>query len=213
MAYCKFCGMDSKDPAKCEWCGKPLGQGVSTPRAPSPPPPDARPTTWEIVEREEAEDRRSRLMFFLVCGGLVVFSAVVISVRASLFPWVILGSLFAAGMLLGALRVIPAFEDEWTEVGIPFVLALIFPAFFVCLGYLAYGFISRSMNYPIIWLLSVYLIVLTFLEIVTIIALSSSAGGVSMDALWKLRGVEILSLITVLFGWIASGSVRPRHKF
>jgi len=201
MAYCKWCGMESKDPWKCEWCGRPL---ASAPRRQTP---GVRPvkTAQEVVEEKEEESRTSRRAFFISCAVLAVVASGLILWRYPLYPWVTIGSLFAAGIMLGYLDVIPPFEDGLVNAGIPLVLAFFFPAFFVCLGYVVYGLIMREMNFTIIWLLGVYLGLLTVLQIVTFIALPDPVPAMT----WvTFRGVELLSLAAAILGWIGSGSLR-----
>ena len=200
MAYCKFCGMDSKKPDKCEWCGRELV------RQPSPAkPPDPVQITAQLVEQEEEAGRKSRVAFYISSIVLLVIGAVVMAIRKELYPYVIIGGLFISGMLLGYFRIIPAFDDEWVEMGIPLALLLVLPAIIVCGGYIAYGLIYRSMDLTVVWLVGTFVVMLTALEIVTIL---SMINGVPTSFIWMIHGIEFISLAAIIMGWIVSGSFR-----
>ena len=89
-------------------------------------------------------------------------------------------------------------------------LILFLPAFIVCAGYIAYGLIYRSMDLTIVWLLGTYVIMVTALELVSILAMTK--GGVPESFLWKIHGVEFLGLPAAVFGWIVSSSLRPLSR-
>ena len=199
MTYCRFCGMESSKPDRCEWCGRELAQ------PPPAKPPEIVPTTAGRVEMMEEEGRKSRVAFYITNVVLLVLATAVVAIRKELYPLVIIGGLFVSGLLLGYFRIIPSFDNEWVEMGVPLLLILFLPAIIVFAGYMAYGLIYRSMDLTVVWLLGTYVAMLTALEIVTILAMTS---GVPVSFMWKIRGVEFLSLAAVIFGWIASGSFR-----
>lgn len=198
MAYCKFCGMESKTADKCEWCGRSLAMPAAKPR-------EITPTTADIVEKAEEEERKSRVAFYISNIALLVLAAILIAVKKELYPLVIIGGLFISGVLIGYLGVIPSFEDEWLDVGIPVGLIFFLPAFVVCAGYIAYGLIYRSMDLTIVWLLGTYVVMVTALEAVTILVM---IGGVPAGFILTIHGVEFLGLVAMVFGWISSGSLR-----
>jgi len=194
MAYCKHCGMESTDPAKCQWCGRPLSPAVSDPR--SAPPPVR--TTMDIVEEEEEKLRAGRISFLVAGSVLLIAASCVIAWRPHFFPWVIIGAAFLVGRMLVRNRVIEPFEDGWVLVGLLFVGVIFVPAFFVCLGYIAYGLICRNLDPTVVWLLGAYVVAVTVLEVVTILAFSQ---GVPLSAALQLYGVEKLSFLALAFGW------------
>lgn len=190
--------MESKTKGKCEWCGRNLA-------VPAAKPHEITPTAAKIVERAEEEERKSRVAFYISNIALLVLAAILIAVKKELYPLVIIGGLFISGVLISYLGVIPSFEDEWLDVGIPFGLILFLPAFVVCAGYIAYGLMYRSMDLTIVWLLGTYVVMVTALEAVTILAV---IGGVPASFVWMIHGVEFLGLAAFIFGWICSGSLR-----
>jgi hypothetical protein len=196
MAYCKFCGMESKRPDKCDWCGRSL--------APEPGrPPEIVPTTAQRIQEEEEAGRKSRATFYISNIVLLVIAAIILVINKGLYPVVILGGLFISGFLMGYLRVIPSFEGEWLEIGIPFILIFFLPAFFVCLGYIAYGLIYRSMDFTVIWLLGTYVVMLTALEAIIFIAY---AKGLPPMFFLKIHGSEVLGFAAIGVGWISASS-------
>lgn len=204
MAYCKHCGMDSPDPDKCQWCGRPLVPAA--PAAPDPRLPPPRPSTWELVEEEEERLRQGRIRFIISCSAMLILAAFIITWKWWLYPWITIGGLFAAGMMLGGFGVIESSFEEWQDFLVPGLLLLFFPAVVVCIGFIAYGLINRHMNFSVVWLLGVYVIALTVLEGATFLGFMIHD---QMIALWRLRGVEILGLVTIILGWMCSGAVRP----
>lgn len=117
-----------------------------------------------------------------------------------------IGSHLTAGILIGAFGIIPPFEDEWWEMGLPLILVIVFPAFLVFLGYLAYGLITRELDLTVVWLLGTYFAVLLGLYLCILVAAPSNVPAIM---LWYLRGAEILSLGAIGAGWIASSAFRP----
>jgi len=204
MAYCKWCGMESSGPAKCSWCGR----AIAATGPPKPAPSMARPAA-EVVEEVEQTGRRALVVFFGCCGAMVVLACVLIFWRYSLYPAVTIGSLFVAGIMLGAFGVVPPFEDEWVELGVPLLFLLIFPAFFVYLGYLIYGLVTREMNLTVVWLLSVYFAMLLVLQVVTIVA---APPRIHAGFYLKFHAVEFLGLVGIGFGWISSSWFCPLSK-
>ena len=209
MAFCKHCGMDSPDPAKCQWCGRALVPAPPVPAAPDSRLPPLRPSTWELVEQEEENARKGRIGFIISCSAMLFLAAYVIAWEWWLYPWITIGGLFAAGMMLGGFGVIESSFDEWQDFLVPGLLLLFFPSAIVCIGYVAYGLINRDVNFTVVWLLGVYVIALTVLEAATFLGFAIHD---QMIVLWRLRGVEILGMLTIILGWICSGAVRPIHR-
>lgn len=204
MVYCKWCGMESSDPAKCSWCGRALVQA-----APAQPAPSMVRSAGEVAEVAEEAGCRTRLKFFICCGALILLASFLIFWRYPLYPVLTLGSLFVAGVMLGTFGVVPPFEDEWVEIGVPLLLLLIFPALLVYLGYLIYGLVTREMDLTIVWLLSVYFGMLVILQVVTIIA---APALIPASLYWRFHAVEFLGLAAIGFGWISSSWFRSLAK-
>jgi len=202
MTYCRFCGMESKKPDKCEWCGRAL---VQQPVQPPVRPPEPVRTTAQLVEEEEEAGRKSRVAFYITNIALLVLAAIILLIRKDLYPLVIIGGLFISGILIGYFQVIPPFDQEWVEVGVPLGLLLFFPAIIICAGYIAYGLIFRSMNLNIVWLLGTYLVMIAALETVTVLVMIKGAPA---SFFWKIHSVEFLGLAAIMFGWICSGLLR-----
>lgn len=200
MAYCKYCGMESADQEKCEWCGRAL---TGAPARPAQPHAPLVRTTQDVIEELDEAARKSRGAFFVSCAVLTLVAASLILLFHWLWPWVTVGCLFAAGFMLGHYGIIPPFEDDWVDVSIPFVLIVFLPAFFVLLGYVAYGMINRDMNFTLVWLMGVFLGVVTILEVSTFIAVHSGAPS---NILLKMSVVEGLGFGAAAAGWILSNS-------
>lgn len=209
MAYCKHCGMDSPDPDKCQWCGRSLVPAPPPPAAPDSRLPPLRPSTWELVEQEEENARKGRTGFIISCCAMLILAACIIACKWWLYPWITIGGLFAAGMMLGGFGVIPSSFDEWQDFLVPGLLLVFFPAAIVCIGYVAYGLINRDVNFTVVWLLGVYVVALTVMEGATFLGFAIHD---QLIALWRLRGVEILGMLMIILGWICSGAVRPVNR-
>ena len=202
MAYCKWCGMDSRDARRCEWCGKDLNAPVQT------APPPAR----DYVAAFEEENRGLRVAFYISSVALILVASALLGWRPSLYPWVALSMLFIAGILLGALRILPPLEEEWHEFIVPIILLLFFPTFLVYVGYLTYGLMTKNMDLTTVWLLSVYFAMLMLIDIAFVIVVTLGSGTVPMSMLLQVRGVEVLGLVAIVLGWGASSMFRPMNK-
>lgn len=204
MAYCKFCGIESKTADFCELCRRPLPPVPVTPVA--PPPPQAVEDKLEAIEEKEQGARRA---FFIACGALILVASILILLCYRIFPWVIVGALFAAGMLPARFRIIQPFESAWVEFGILFVLVVTVPGFFLFLGYVIYGLITKNLDEDLAWLLGVYVGVLTILEITAFIAFPDRVPN---GTLIVFRAVEVLGFAAAFGGWIVDSSLGPMDR-
>ncbi|GEM_PF-7089702 len=103
MVYCKWCGMESRNDRKCEWCARDL-----SPPAQSDPQAQAAPLpVVDYVADFEEENRRQRIVFYVACSLLTVLACGLVAWRHTLYPTVSQSSLLIAGILLGALRILP----------------------------------------------------------------------------------------------------------
>lgn len=204
MAYCKWCGMDSRDARKCEWCGKDLNAP-----APSAPPP-----ARDYVADFEEENRGLRVAFYIGAVALILVASALVGWRFLLLPYVILGALFTAGILLGALRILPPIEDEWHEFVIPAILILVLGPEIAFVGYLVYGLLTKAMDLTVVWLLSVYFAVFLLIQIIAVVLLALGFGPetVSFTFFLHMRGASVLGLVSIVFGWGASSMLRPMNK-
>ena len=204
MAYCKYCGIDSKDSVNCEWCKRPL---PPVPTAPAVPPPPTIPE--DRLGKIEQEGRKALGAFFTFSGTLIVLGACLILWRYQLYPSVTIASLFVTGILLAHFDIIPTFEDDWADIGIPLLFLLFFPAWLVFLGYLGYGLATRQMNLTVVWLLGTYFGALLVLQLVTIAVIPDRIS----TATWlKFRATEFLGLCAIFFGWVSSSWFRPLNR-
>jgi len=213
MTYCKHCGMESKDPKRCEWCGKDL---TVTPTAQIPEVK----TTEVIIEEEEERGREARTAFFIVVGCMVAVAAGLIIWRLALYPSVTLATLFVAGILVAAMGILPTFEDEWLEVAGAIVLRVALPGplgILAYIGYVIWARIRQTVDDRVVWLLGVYLGILTILQVLTIIvvAAASAHGGVATVPISvgvQFYFIEVLGLAAFLIGWIVSSSFSPMNR-
>lgn len=193
MPYCKFCGMESKDPSKCEWCGRELSQTVRI--APTSTSRPVVPTDYTWGE--------TLLDFFIYWCALIITGSSLVSWHYS-SPYLLatVGGLFIIGFLLARYGAIPAFEEGWDEIGVPLMLMLIifFPTLLVFLGFIAYALITRRTERTVIWLLSPQFVALLVLVVVTAV---TGPDTVPMGMYREFRGIEFLSLSAVLLGWSA----------
>ena len=149
--YCKWCGMDSKNEERCEWCGKLLAQPAGAPapqsaptpgRAPESSPGTVPPTTATALSpglptaavtpemvRHAVEDPGPPLSYrfehalALICPILLV-SLVLGHFAPRFFSLVLLVDLFLVGLLLAVTGYIKYFDDEYADVGAVLVVAL-----------------------------------------------------------------------------------------
>jgi len=210
MAYCKWCGMDSRDAGKCEWCGKSL----DAPPGNAPPPAGVPLPARDYVAAFEDENRGLRVAFYISIVGLLVVASALIGWRFLLLPYVILGALFIAGILLGALRILPPIEDEWHEFVIPAILILVLGPEIAFVGYLVYGLLTKAMDLTVVWLLSVYFAMFLLIQIAAVLLLALGLGPetVSFAFFLQMRGAATLGLVSTVFGWGASSFFRPMDK-
>lgn len=205
MTYCRYCGMESKEPKRCEWCGKDL-------TVPLPSEIPEMKAAQDIVEELEERGRESRSKFFIIVGCLVAVAAGLIIWRLSLYPTVTLATLFTAGILLAAMGVIRSFEDEWLEMFIAIVLRVALPgplALIAYIGYVIWGRIKQTIDPTAVWLLGVYFGILTTIQVVTMIVIKVASAGaapvtVPMSVGVQFYFVDLLGLTAILVGWIAS---------
>jgi hypothetical protein len=204
MVMCKHCGMDSSDAVTCEWCKRPLGpQSSARVDRPSQSPQLVR-TTMDILEEEE-ESLRARRRNFVIAGCILLIAAsCVIAWKPPIFATVTIATAFIMGMMLTHWRVIDPFSDDWPLVGILVLLTALAPAFFVFLGYIAYGIIYRDRDPNVLWLYVSFLAATTVLQIVSILAWQQ---GYPPGFFLKLYGAEKLSFPATAFGWIFASSM------
>ena len=230
MAYCKYCGMESRDPVRCEWCKRELPHAARA----APPPTEAlqpapqraengegvspfglyiyeasrfTPTAgaFEPILTRPEENRGETLIDFLVYFGAVFLLGSTLIAWHYSNPYLLsaIACLFLAGIFLARFKVVPAFEEGWDGFGIPLMLmlALFFPMLLVYLGYVAYGIITHRTDRTVVRLLSPH-----FIAVLSLIMIGSVAGpeSVSIHMYGQFRGVELLSLLAVLLGWSAT---------
>ena len=225
MAYCKFCGMESKTTGRCEWCGRDLPRlmRVAPPavgtadKAEEGTSGDA-PFTFFIYEslqrQSAAEDpwempllerkistAETLLDFFLYVSIMILMgSALVAWHLGNPIVLMTIGSMFLAGILLAAFRAVPAFESGWDEIGVPLMLMLVvfFPILIVYLGFVIYGLMKHHTDRTVLALLSPQ-----FLLLVGLIVLSAASvpEAAPLRMYGQFRGVEFLGLSSMLIGW------------
>ena len=198
MAYCRYCGIQSKYADKCELCGRQLADAQDAPKV---VPPIENNTPHARLEKMEEEGRQGRTSFYIGLAILLVVAAILIFIKFQLYPWVILAATFATGNLLRRFHVIDAYSDDILMVGLLLIIPA--PMFFVLLGLAAYGVIQRNPNYTFIWLMGAYLAVQSILVIVTILAMPRM---VPMSLLMPLLGLERLGFIAAVLGWRSGGT-------
>jgi len=229
MAYCKFCGMESRDPVRCEWCKRELPRSVrATPptEAMQPAPQRAEggegetPFGLYIYEASRftpstgvfspvlpvAEDNRAETLldFFVYAGAVFLLGSSLIAWRYS-SPYILatIACMFLAGILLARFKAIPAFEQGWEEFGVPLMLmlAVFFPMLLVYLSYVGYGLVTHRTDRTVVRLLSPH-----FVAVLTLLMVSTIVGpeAVPIRLYGQLRGVELLGLSAILLGWSAT---------
>ena len=204
MAFCRHCGMESSDALNCEWCKRPLAAQPPPAGPATPPTPPLVRTTMDLVEEDEENLRKARTTFFIAGSILLIAASCVILWKPPSFAWVTIASAFLIGMMLMRWQVIDPFSEDWPLVGILVVLTAVAPAFFVFVGYLAYGMINRDRDPNVLWLYGSYLAVTMILQIVSILAWSH---GYPPGFFLKLYGAEKLSFPATAFGWMWGSSL------
>ena len=198
MAYCRYCGIQSKYPDKCELCGRQLTDAQAVPTV---VPPIVDNTPHARLEKMEEEGRQGRTRLFIGLAVVLIAAAILIFIRFQLYPWVILAATFATGNLLRRYDVIEAYSEDLLMVGLLFLIPA--PMFFVLLGLVAYGVIQKDPNYTFIWLMGAYLAVCTILVIVTLLAMPRM---VPLILLPSVLGLEKLGFIAAVLGWRSGGT-------
>ena len=224
MAYCKFCGMESKTTGRCEWCGRDLPRlrrvarpavGTSAPAeegtADAPftffiyeslqrqSPTDS---PWDISLPERKISTAETLVdFFLYVSVMVLMGSALIAWHlGNPFVLMTIGAMFLAGVLLATFRAIPPFEAGWDEVGVPLMLMLVvfFPVLIVYVGFIIYGLIRHQTDRTVLALLSPQFLLLLALIILSAASVPEAAP---LRMYGQFRGVEFLGLSAILLGW------------
>lgn len=195
MPYCKYCGMNSRNSASCEWCGRELAQTVQIST-------DSAKTTRRTSTSDDAW-AETVLDFFVYWIALIL-------IGSSLIDWhydspyilITIASLVVSGFLLTQFETIPAFENAWDEIGVPLMLMLVvfFPAQLVFIGYVVYGLLTHHTERTVIWLMSPQFVILLALIVLTAV---TGPDTVPLRMYREFRGLEFLSLSAILLGWSA----------
>lgn len=224
MAYCKFCGMESKTTGRCEWCGRDLPRlrraarpAVGT-SAPAEEGTEDAPFTffiYESLQRQSPTDSpwdislperkistaETLVDFFLYVSVMVLMGSALIAWHlGNPFVLMTIGAMFLAGVLLAAFRAIPPFEAGWDEVGVPLMLMLVvfFPVLIVYVGFIIYGLIRHQTDRTVLALLSPQFLLLLALIILSAASVPEAAP---LRMYGQFRGVEFLGLSAILLGW------------
>jgi hypothetical protein len=228
MAYCKFCGMESKTTGRCEWCGRDLPRlrrvappAVGTAQPKGEGSADApftffiyeslqrqSPTedTWDLATLSERKTSTGEVFldFLLYVSVMVLMGSALVAWHLS-NPLVLItiGAMFLSGVLLAAFKAVPAFESGWDEVGVPLMLMLVvfFPVLIVYLGFIIYGLAKHQTDRTVLALLSPQFILLLALIIMSAASVPEAAP---LRMYGQFRGVEFLGLSAVLLGWSAT---------
>ena len=227
MAYCKFCGMESKTTGRCEWCGRDLPRlrRVAPPRLGTAAPAEegaadapftffiyeslqrraATEDPWDLALPEQKTSTAETLLdFFLYVSVMILMGSALIAWHLN-NPFVLMtiAAMFLAGVLLAAFKAIPAFEAGWDEVGVPLMLMLVvfFPVLIVYLGFIIYGLARHHTDRTVVALLSPQFILLLALIIMSVASVPEAAP---LRMYGQFRGVEFLGLSAMLLGWSAT---------
>mgnify|MGYP006972337362 CR=1 FL=1 len=77
------------------------------------------------------------------------------------------------------------------------------------MGYLLYGLVTRQMDLTVVWLLSVYLVVLTAIQITFLL---TGPEKISLKMAIIYRPMEVTGLVATVIGWAMSSMFRPMNK-
>ncbi len=204
MAYCKYCGMESKDASKCDWCGRQIdATEASVPAAgPQAAPAVVDNTPQARLARMDEAERLGRQRFFIGAVILLVVTAAAIFLKYQFYFWIILAAGFAVGYMLRKFEVVEPYADDLLLVGLLFIIPA--PMFFVLVGLIAYGVIQKDLNYTFVWLMASYLAVNLVLITVTALALLHSPEAYGLLA--SAAGLDKLGFLAVVLGWRAGGT-------
>lgn len=109
----------------------------------------------------------------------------------------------------GSAADIAPIEDEWQEFIIPAILILVCGPVVAFVGYLLYGLVTRQMDLTVVWLLSVYLVVLTAIQITFLL---TGPEKISLKMAIIYRPMEVTGLVATVIGWAMSSMFRPMNK-
>jgi len=231
MTYCKYCGMESEDPVRCEWCGRVLPRPARVaPRQPSTnasqPPSQVdddatgeAPFTFYIYESRRfappsdeivipiahkgEEPQELLLDLFIYLGALTFMASFLIAWRYT-NPYILaaIGCMFLAGILMARFKAIPAFVEECEEISIPAVLML---AVFFPIPLIYLGYLVYGVITHRAERTVVRLLSPLFAILLILFVVSAVAGpeAVPMRAYGQFRGVELLGFSALLLGWSA----------
>jgi len=227
MAYCKFCGMESKTTVRCEWCGRDLPRpsrvapaAVGTADKREEGASDASFTffiyfffkdtattesIWDLPLPERKTSTAETLLdFFLYVSVMVLMGSALIAWKLS-NPLVLMtiGAMFLAGVLLAALRTIPPFESGGDVIGVRLMLMLVvfFPVLIVYIGFIVYGLVKCYTDRTVLALLSPLFLLLLALIILSAASVPEAAP---LRMYGQFRGVEFLGISAMLLGWSAT---------
>ena len=232
MTYCKHCGMESRNTATCEWCGRTLPRKVHRTQSSKPadaslptleatqPPPGATPYTFFIYERAKygnpsdellfpvqkaQEDPREVLLdFSIYLGSLLLMGSSLITWHyGNPFILAAIVGMFLAGALMARLNAVPIFEEGLERMGVPLMLML---AVFFPVMLIYVGYVAYGFLTHRSEQTVVRLLTPLFMAVVILLLMSLIAGpkAVPVQMYGQFRGVELLCLSAVLLGWSAS---------
>ena len=261
--HCKWCGMESKDDKRCEWCGRPFvapanGQPINgqpttvvppmttvvpsvttaVPQATTvmppvanntPPPPGYGPATSVMNDPRVAAaagpsllaarvdidpfgmrlEKYLGIMLILLAAGMAFAHYKPDLWYAAFYPL-----LFVSGILMGSLRVIGYFDDEYADATILLGITAFFGPVYATLAYLVIALIRQDFNTSMLGLMASYFVLR--------IAIGGAAHGMA-DTLsymttfyiclnflgWALM---LFPLCMLFGGWMSASFSRPLNE-
>jgi len=137
---------------------------------------------------------------------VLVLSFLIIHFAPKLFLWVSIADLFLAGLMLSSARVIPSFDDAYTDVGISLAVALFFGPLIALIAFVVIGLVKQEMNGAVITLLLTFFVVR---YLTAFVFQSVTDVGMRLSMFVAFAVTNTLALLLTFAGWICGSFFRP----
>jgi len=225
--FCKWCGMESKDNAKCEWCGRSLAPAsVPEPTTQMPAgPPTA--TSAAAVSTERLMYKRMKVdvpqiapfglrfeRYLAVLSVLLAGGLLVTRYYPTLWLVPLLALSFFSGLFLGVYRVIGYYDDEVLDVTMLLIFAAFVGPVYATGILLLLCLIRRSANWSMLGLMASFFVIRFSIGVVahglqdTVDYLSTFTVYLGILQ-WCL---QIVPLSVLFAGWMMASFSRPLNE-
>ena len=238
---CKWCGMESEDDKRCDWCGRPFASPPGDQATTEVPeatttipetttamsPVDADPavgvpfsprvSTMKPMRVGGVEIIPFGVRFEKYLGVMTILLAAGMAVShylpgAWLGPFLAL--LFMSGLLLGSCRVVGYYDDEFSDVLILLAVTMFVGPVYATVAYLFVSFLRQDANFSLVGLMASYVAIR--------LAIGSAAHGFVDTINYMLtfqvsfdiipRVLQLFPTCVLVGGWICASFTRPLNE-